>query len=270
MRSVDFSTISDLKIGLFAPQKILFQTDTMDKKQYKERVETVEKRNPHEPLLAVLKNGYSAVNVVYLGIAYSRLPTIEKQAKTPETPDTLEPVAVGTTVRINDAPVDADDAIMIDLANRLRVTQAQFYTKRKSFFDVPLDNAAASVAHRRSVAVALGILQKKISLIRRAVKRYKETGSLPQDFLDDTAVGNEETAALNEALSDDLFELYKKKQSISSQISRFIRELREAIPLGKDAAYIKERETKRLRLEAIKRKIDEKIIYLQKNSSVKT
>jgi hypothetical protein len=47
----------------------------MNERQYLKHLADIERRNPGEPLLSTLKDGFSRVNCLYMGVAIKRLPT---------------------------------------------------------------------------------------------------------------------------------------------------------------------------------------------------
>jgi hypothetical protein len=189
--------------------------------QYNEHLKRIEATNPAEPLLRVLRSGWSKVNVIYLKSALNRLPKVDPQPDTTEDDETTN---------------DATDPIIRELWSQ----KGQLFRERAKFSNRFHD--CTNDEQRKANSEAILRIWDRIQDIQRKMEYYEDHGELP-------------AGAERFPLPDDPAALLKKLMSIRSQISMEQQKLRKLAELSEDDP------AKRTKIEESQAKLAELKLY---------
>ena len=174
----------------------------MNERQYKARLAELEANNPGEPLLLTLRSGWSKINVLYMGIALKRMPTVleledDEVIEVTTSAGLGKPIVAKVTFK-NGAP---DDTLRGLWAERGRLF-GQMNRQSNEFHKCKTDEERAE-----NSAKVLG-WWKAILRVKGNILHYEEYGELPKA----TQPGDE--------LSDNAVALGKQLASIRVKISQ--------------------------------------------------
>lgn len=175
----------------------------MTEQEYKGNLKRIERENPAEPLLSLLRAGWSKVNLIYMRAALKRL-----QDLAPVTPDSA-------TTDKTDAGASSADPVLKELWS----LKGQLFRERAKhsnrFHECTTDE------QRRANSEAILRIWERIQETGRKIEHYQEHGSLP--------AGEERFP-----LPDDPAALLKKLMSLRSLISMEQQKLRKLAELSDD------------------------------------
>jgi hypothetical protein len=159
----------------------------MNERQYKVNLAQLEANNPGEPLLASLRKGWSKINVLYMGMALKRMPTVLELEEEEDIEVTIgatagKPIVAKITFK-NGAP---DDTLRALWAERGRLF-GQMNRQSNEFHKCKTD------AERAENSVKVLGWWKDILRVKGNILHYEEYGELPKikeagDDLSDNAV----------------------------------------------------------------------------------
>lgn len=189
--------------------------------QYNEHLERIEANNPAEPLLRVLRSGWSKINLIYLKSALNRLPKVDPQPENDDNDETTN---------------DANDPIIRELWSQ----KGQLFRERAKFSNRFHD--CTNDEQRKSNSEAILRIWDRIQDIQRKMEYYEDHGELP-------------AGAERFPLPNDPAALLKKLMSIRSQISMEQQKLRKLAELSEDDP------AKRTKIEESQAKLAELKLY---------
>lgn len=221
----------------------------MNEVRYNKLLKELEEIDPGHRFLALLRGGYSVVNVVYLEKAFADIP----QDSTRVISQRVDHRGVakfglpqdGTKTPLvkmveDDAGDDngfgiefsADNEVLSELDLQRRGLYYELFTERKKFFDYPF--TPPYNRERAAVSDAVQRIQRRIGALRERVRVYLDSGVLP-DVVDDSE-------------KEDIFVVptdpYKRMQKVNSlraSISRANREWRTLVAIDQERAKEKEK-----------------------------
>jgi len=204
----------------------------MNERQYKAALAKIERNNPGEPLLSTLMGGWSKINMLYIGIALKRMPTVIDDEE--YEPEEVAPVVIRTKNAQSKTP---DDVLRGLWAERTRLFGEM--NKQSNLF-----HACKSDEDRAANSEKVLGWWKDILRVKGNVLHYEEYGELPK------------SAAVGDELSDNAVSLGKQLASIRARISQTQAKITEVASLdpktpGKEAKIqdyeVKLRDLKHLR-----------------------
>lgn len=214
----------------------------MSYEEYKAAVARVESKNPKDPLLAVLKSGFSKINVVYLRAALKRITESHFEAEVQ--------VTTGTEYHVTLSPPKNEKKADQTLLGLWKERTHLFGDMNK------LSNAfhnCVSDADRKVNSQKIRAVWEQIGAVKERIAYYEEFGKLPP------AAQEKEKFPL----PDDPVALMKKLASIRAQVSQTQALLRELADLPEShpdrETRIKEAEAKRTHLILYRGHAEEKI-----------
>jgi len=173
----------------------------MTPKEYWEKVDLIESRNPHEILLSTIKTGHSAVNEVYLGAALKRLRSMPAPQADPEPEEEIE------------VPEEQADETLRGLWRERTSLFGEMNKLSNKFHDCKTDDQRAKNSKH-----ILHIWQQ-ILAVKANMAYYKAHKSLPEPISDE------------DELPENPVALSKKLNSIRARISQKKQVLREIAAL---------------------------------------
>jgi hypothetical protein len=204
----------------------------MNERQYKAALAKIERNNPGEPLLSTLRGGWSKINMLYIGIALKRMPTVIDDED--DEPEEVAPVGSRTKNVQSKTP---DDVLRGLWAERTRLFGEM--NKQSNLF-----HACKSDEDRAANSEKVLGWWKDILRVKGNILHYEEYGELPK------------SAAVGDELSDNAVSLGKQLSSIRARISQTQAKITEVASLdpntpGKEAKIqdyeVKLRDLKHLR-----------------------
>jgi len=189
--------------------------------QYNEHLKRIEATNPAEPLLRVLRSGWSKVNIIYLKSALNRLPKGDPPPDNDPNDETTN---------------DANDPIIRELWSQ----KGQLFRERAKFSNRFHD--CTNDEQRKANSEAILRIWDRIQDIQRKMEYYEDHGELP-------------AGAERFPLPDDPAALLKKLMSIRSQISMEQQKLRKLAELSEEDP------AKRIKIEESQAKLAELKLY---------
>ena len=174
----------------------------MNERQYKAALAKLELNNPGEPLIPTLRGGWSKINVMYMGLALKRMPTVlelEEDEVIEVTTGTTPGKAIVAKVTFkNGAP---DDTLRGLWAERGRLF-GQMNRQSNEFHKCKTD------ADRAANSAKVLAWWKDILRVKGNIRHYEEYGELPK------------SEQLADELSDNAVALGKQLASIRAKISQ--------------------------------------------------
>jgi len=204
----------------------------MNERQYKAALAKIERNNPGEPLLSTLRGGWSKINMLYIGIALKRMPTVIDDEE--YEPEEVAQVVIRTKNVQSKTP---DDVLRGLWAERTRLFGEM--NKQSNLF-----HACKSDEDRAANSEKVLGWWKDILRVKGNILHYEEYGELPK------------SAAVGDELSDNAVSLGKQLASIRARISQTQAKITEVASLdpntpGKEAKIqdyeVKLRDLKHLR-----------------------
>lgn len=173
----------------------------MNERQYKNHLEAIEAGNPGEPLLPALRAGWSKINVLYMGLALKRMPTVleEEDDEIVVMTGTAPNTAVVHTVTFKQGL--PDDTLRGLWAERGRLF-GQMNKQSNQF------HACKTDAERAANSAKVMAWWKDILRVKGNILHYEEYGELPK------------AAEVEDSLSDNPVMLGKQLASIRAKISQ--------------------------------------------------
>jgi hypothetical protein len=205
----------------------------MNEARYHQKLRELEGIDPNNRFLALLKGGYSSVNVVYLERALLSVPA---SPITHYPSPITKAVDLGVNeeyVKPTDLMISADNEVLMELDLQRRALYAQLFTERKKFFDFPF--TPQYNRERAGVSDVVQGIQRRIKSLKERVEVYLETGKL---------VEVPENAHYTDALfvvPEDAYKRMQKVNSLRSSISRAQREWRTLVAIDAERAADKEK-----------------------------
>jgi hypothetical protein len=204
----------------------------MNEARYNQKLRELSEIDPNNRFLALLKGGYSSVNVVYLERALLSVPV---SSITHHPSPITKAVDLGVNeeyVKPSDLMISADNEVLMELDLQRRALYAQLFTERKKFFDFPF--TPQYNRERAKVSDMVQGIQRRIKSLKERVDHYLETGKL---------VEVPENAHYTDAfvIPEDAYKRMQKVNSLRSSISRAQREWRTLVAIDAERAAEKEK-----------------------------
>jgi hypothetical protein len=196
----------------------------MTQKEYTDNLKRIEADNTAEPLLRILRTGWSAVNVIYMKSALNRLPKADTLRDRADSDDHEDTETTNT------------DPIMRELWSQ----KGQLFRERAKYSNHFHD--CTSDEQRKANSDAILRIWERIQEISAKMEYYEQHGELP-------------AGAERFPLPDDPAALLKKLMSIRSLISMEQQKLRKLAELSEDDP------AKRTKIEESQSKLAELKLY---------
>lgn len=169
----------------------------MNERQFNQHLADIAFRNPGEPLLPVLRGGWSRLNVLYMGVALKRMPTLLEEDE--QVVEILPGTAVKATVTFKTgAP---DETLRKLWAERTRLFGEM--NKQSNMFHLCTTNEGRAEVSRKVMGIWQQILRVKGNILY-----YEDNGELPK------------VVQAEDSLSDNPATLVKQLSSYRAQISQ--------------------------------------------------
>ena len=206
----------------------------MNEARYNQKLKELEGIDPNNRFLALLKGGYSSVNVVYLERALSLIVSSEYQVESKSHSQNVElNTQESELITDKNLIISADNEVLMELDLQRRALYSQLFTERKKFFNFPL--TPPYNRERAGVSDVVQGIQRRIKSLKERVDQYLETGQLvevPEDTDDTEGVF---------VIPDDPYKRMQKVNSLRSGISRGEREWRTLVAIDAARAADKEK-----------------------------
>lgn len=208
----------------------------MNEARYMKLLKELQEIEPNNRFLALLKGGYSSVNVVYLEsqISDSRFQISDSTSQISNSRLQISDSKILDSELTTDKNliISADNEVLMALDLERRALYAQLFTERKKFFDFPF--TPQYNRERAKVSDVVQAIQKRIKCLKERLEVYLETGQLPEVSVDSE---KDDTFVIPE----DPYKRMQKVNSLRSSISRAQREWRTLIAIDAERAQEKEK-----------------------------
>jgi hypothetical protein len=211
----------------------------MNEARYNQKLRELSEIDPNNRFLALLRGGYSAVNVIYLERALLGVPSVVSRVPASPITQKSKPKTQNLDLGVNeefvkptDLMISADNEVLMELDLQRRALYAQLFTERKKFFDfafTPQYNR-----ERAKVSDVVQGIQGRIKALKERVDHYLETGKLVE-------VSDDGAADAEFVIPEDPYKRMQKVNSLRSSISRAQREWRTLVAIDAERAAEKEK-----------------------------
>lgn len=172
----------------------------MNERQYKVNLAELEANNPGEPLLSTLRGGWSEINVLYMGVALKRMPTVLEDEGAWDGPGEAESPK-GIITALNKGAITPDDVLRGLWAERTRLFGMM--NKQSNLFHTCKTDEERDLNSKKVLRWWADILAAKAK-----IEYYEQHGELPK------TEDEEDELSANPAL------LAKQLNSIRARISQ--------------------------------------------------
>lgn len=213
----------------------------MNEARYNQKLRELSEIDPNNRFLALLRGGYSSVNVVYLERALSLVVSGEYRVVSGVRRVVSESRSQNVALNTQDSElitdknliISADNEVLMELDLQRRALYSQLFTERKKFFDFPF--TPQYNRERAGVSDMVQAIQRRIKALKERVEVYLDTGKLVE------VVDNGADTEGVFVIPEDPYKRMQKVNSLRSSISRAQREWRTLVAIDAERAAEKEK-----------------------------